>query len=458
MWTDSPTTSAVNIRHCDKIRLLALLLWLTGCLCCEAQWSDVPMVRRKTGVQWWKMLWEGGMVRPDTGCWYMMMPDGLSDLAVMNYVDGYSVGPHARVGYISPQRQRWELEETVRYACSRHVWMVKGALRWYSPIEQGVMVELYGGQHSEDFDHNPTMDMSQSLLATGLCGWNHYKLLERTDAGLRMTLPLSGSLTLHGYAGWERRRTLENHRRTNSFGAHPQSNIPRIRDGKAASTLRLYDGPVDGALALAGLQLDWQPQQQVYVYDDMTSWTQSACPTVTLCADAGMGDWHYLSLEARVRQDIATGRYDDKVSYQVSGGGIIKDGTIGLADWHHADASTFWWQRMGQLTRFAMLDNYELSTDRSWIEAHAEWLSGRMLLSQLTRSSDLMQEYVQAHVIKVPSHRVHCELQYGIVLVRTWRLGVAAGMDGTKWHSLRFTMALDISSPRKGLTTKRVSL
>ena len=117
----------------------------------------------------------------------MEIPDGINDLSVMNFVDGYSFGPHAIFGYMSPSRQRFEVEETVRWAVSREAWLAKGALRWYSPVERAVMVELHGGRHTEDYDHDPTMPMSQSLLATGIvCAWLFPSV---TTLTLRCTLP-----------------------------------------------------------------------------------------------------------------------------------------------------------------------------------------------------------------------------------------------------------------------------
>ena len=65
------------------------------------------------------MLYDGGMTRTASGQWYMEIPDGINDLSVMNFVDGYSFGPHAIFGYMLPSRQRFEVEETVRWAVSR---------------------------------------------------------------------------------------------------------------------------------------------------------------------------------------------------------------------------------------------------------------------------------------------------------------------------------------------------
>lgn len=415
----------------------------------EQQTHALPRVRPKQGVKWYKMLYDGGMTRTKSGRWYAEIPEGINDLSVMNFVDGYSFGPHAILGYMTEGRNRLELDETVRWAASRKVWLAKGALRWYSPVELGRMFEIHGGRHTEDIDHDPTMPMSQSLLATGIFGWNHYKLLERTDAGLRVAFPIGNDFGVKVHAAWERRREMENHKAKTLFGTHGEDNVPRLRVGKAASQLMLYDAEIDGDMALLNLEMNYQYGQHHVVFDDMTCVSQSAYPRISLLVDAGMGKWHFASLDLRIAQDIRLPRRDDIVRYLASGGGTYKHGGLSLTDWHHFDASRFWWQKDNALSRFALLDNYELSTDRSWMEAHAEWTTDRMLLTQLTRNGMLLNEFVQAHVVKVPTHRAHWELKYGIDLMRMWKFAVSVGFDNMTCRGAAFTMSLDIYEASK---------
>ena len=394
------------------------------------------------------MLYDGGMTRTASGRWYIEMPGGINDLSQMNFVDGYSLGPHAILGYMSDRRHRFELEETVRWAMSREVWLAKGALRWYSPVEQARMVELHGGRHTEDIDHDPSMPMSQSLLATGIFGWNHYKLLERTDVGLRVAFPIGNDIDVKAHVAWERRREMENHKLTTLFGTHGQDNVPRLRVGKTASELMLYEGEIDGDVALLNMVFNYQFGQQHVVFDDMTCLSRSSYPRISLSADLGMGKWHFASAGLQISQEINLFRGEDQLSYLVGGGGIYKHGSLSLTDWHHLDASRFWWQTDNALSRFVLLDNYELSTDRSWVEGHAQWSSDRMLLTWLTRNGMFLKEYVQAHVVKVPDHRAHWELQYGIDLFRLWKFGVAVGFDNMTCRGAAFTMSLDMTKAK----------
>lgn len=408
--------------------------------------TSVPVVKMHPSDGWKRMLWNGGMVRTKRGDWYLKMPEGVNDLFAMNFVDGYGIGPQMTIGHFASDRSRWELAESVQWAFSRQALMAKGALRWYSAVERATMFEVYGGQFTEDFDRDPIMPRMHQDFAAALFGWNHNKLLERTDAGLRMALPFNNDLMLRAEAGWERRRRMENHRKTNSFGAHPQSNIPRLRDGQSARELTYYDGPVDGQLGRVGLQLEYTAQAKHYVFDDMTCSTGSHLATIGLDAELGAGSWHFASLGLNVSQTVPIGepQGNGRFTYRLSGGGILKHGELGLADWHHFDASTFFWQSSNKLTRFALLDPYELSTDETWIEAHTEWFSGKMLLSRLAKEPGVVDEYVQLHAVKVPGHRAHMEAEYGLSLMQVMRLGVTVGWDNLTCRGVAFTLSFDV--------------
>lgn len=397
---------------------------------------------------WNTLLLHGGMKRNEGG-WYMQLPNGIHDLLVMNYVDGYSYGPHAVWGHFNKNHSRWELEETVRWAESRNRWVAKAELRYVLPAEWQSSVSVYGGQHMEDFDENPIMTLQQSLMATGIFGWNSYKLLERTQAGLHMTTPVTGYLQLTGDMRWERRRSKHNSRSRNLFGKWAESNVPRIRDEADEPSLALYEGPVEAELLKASLQLDLQRDITIYVIDDLTSLRVSPEPLYSLRLEMGQGigsRWQkmrFLSLDLGVRHTIRLNRRVDRLKYYASCGAMIHNGEVGLADWHHLDASRFWWQSTEGLTRFALLDNYELSSNRWWSELHTEWSTDHLLFTRLTRTEGF-RETLQFHLAKVAGRQTHWECQYGWDLFGQLGLGISVGYNNIKCAGVAFSMMLNL--------------
>ena len=462
-------THIIYICGSVKLLLCCLLGWLP--LAAAGQ-TSAPFVAKHQGVEWYQMLMDGGMYREytdaiDQHCgWYIAMPNGMSDILSMNYVDGYSFGLHSTIGRMQLDRSRWELEETVRWASGRQTMVGKGALRYVWPVEYESFVELYGGQHLEDFDPDPAMPMSQSLLASGICGWNHYKLYERTSAGFRFSTPLAPGLKMSANVGWERRRRKENTKERNAFGAHAQSNDPRVGISYSvknlwssllniktlSDSLILYDGPIDATLAKASLRFDYTPRRSLMVMDDMTVRESVQSPTISLLIDMGIGknrdadNFRFLTLDARVSQAVACSRLTDQFLYAASMGVLLNDGNVGLADMHHFDASRFWWQRQQSVTRFALLDNYELSTYKQWAESHAEWNTTRMLLTRLWQPTEEWREFLQLHAVAVANHRLHYEAQYGWDLARVLRVGVSVGFDDFTYRGAGVTMVIDLSS------------
>ena len=431
--------------------------------------TAAPYVGQRTSDDWHTLLTQGGIRRSQSG-WYMQLPNGLSDLLVMNFVDGYSVGPHAIWGHVNQDRSRWELEETLRWTENRKRWVGKASLRYIWPVEWQSFISIYGGQHMEDFDEEPLMPQHHSLMASGLFGWNEYKLLERTQAGVRVSSAVATSMLLTGDVRWERRREKENNRKRNAFGVEAESNVPRIRYESGdrvdeslieSDRLRLYQGPVDAELMKASIQMDLLQDPTLYVIDDMTGMLVSHRPHYTAKLDMGHGvghrwsDMRFLSLDLSMMQAVALTRELDQIRYKVGAGAMWKHGEVGLADWHHLDASRFWWQRSDGLTRFALLGNYELSTDQWWSEAHVEWSSMNMLLTHWTMTPEL-RETLQLHVAKVADHPVHWEGQYGWDMVGQLKLGVTVGFDGMNYSGVAFGLTLQIptSAPTKGKNKK----
>lgn len=407
------------------------------------------------------MLLQGGMLREDVDFLskdrgkYLIMPNGVQDIFSMNYVDGYSVGPHSILGLMKLDRSRWEVEETARWAFGRETFVAKGAVRYILPVEYETFFEVYGGQHLEDFDPDPVMPLSQSLMASGIFGWNDYKLYESTSAGVRLAMPLLFDLKMSAKVGWERRRPVVNSRKSNFFGAHAESNDPRVRVPHKASEIKLYDGPIAAELAKASLRFDYLHRRSLLVIDDMTVRETSDYPLLSLLLDMGIGKnreadrFRFLSIDMRASQTMTLPRYDDQLRYMGSAGLMLRHGTIGLADMHHFDASSFWWQRENEISRFALLDNYELSTSDCWTEAHAEWNSQQLLFTRLMTPREGLREFVQMHSVAVPHHRLHWEVQYGWDLLNMLRLGVSLGFNDQVYRGAAFTMILNLNAAQK---------
>lgn len=409
---------------------------------------------------WGKLVLQGGVLRTRdgqnadrrTGRYYLRVPYGLASLLNMDYVNGYSVGPQLTLGYVDNQYGRWEVDVHAKYATSRHAWMYQSALRYVLPPEYLGSVEVFAQRFTTDFDADALMPRRYQLLASGVFGWNGFKLYQNQSVGLRGQYAVAGDWQLGGALWYEDRLQLENHRKRNLFGMVGQDNYPRVR-GHRPEEVVVSDPLLNWGsdhLMRAQVELSYCPGRKLLVLDDMHVQAQQMAPTVTLRAEGGWDDaqYRFLSLEGRVTQRmLALPSRTDWLSYYGAAGWFPCRKEVQLADWKHFDASHYLWQTQGSLTWFALLTNYELSTQRAWVELHGEWLSEGMLLGRLA-SAGWLREYVQAHGLAVQEHRPHAEFAYGLELVQQIRLGVCAGFDGSTFDGWALQLIWDLSKQK----------
>lgn len=416
-------------------------------------------IEKKEGVGWLEAITQGGMVRshaplspmqkqmtqflgrsvPRTGPWYIRIPNGLGNLLSANYVDGYTVGPHATFGYVNAQGGRIEIEEHIRWAFSRNVLLANGAISYIFPPERRTEVSVFGGKTTIGFDADPVLEQSQSLLASGLFGWNKEKLYEQTAVGVRGRTALTKDVEVDGQLMWERREQMFNHRKRNIFGVSSKDNIPYV-DGRPEQMFAPEE------LVRVELGAKWQKGSTLHVIDDMTSRVVSSEPAWGLKMTSGIGEGlRYLSFEANVEQQMILTWTDEDyrtLHYFAAAGFFANRDRMLLMDYRHFDSSKFPWLTRNVVTHFSLLNDYERSTNRHWVEVHADYMDINLLFSRWVDGFSL-GEYVQTHFL-VTERRTHTEFSYGFDFESKFRLGFSIGLNDLKWDGIGLNLVLDI--------------
>lgn len=436
-----------------------------------------PELRKYRSKGWGKLLWKGGIIRTKdadgrrTGPYYIEMESLMSSLLRIDFVNGYTVGPDLILGYVNRDMSRWQLHANVEYGCSRGAWMGEGALRYIAPPQYDSWVEVFGGRRTTDFDPEPLMGRLQQDAAVALFGWNGFKLYEAERYGLRGRYWAGGNLRIEAGAWLEGRYEMSNHRKTNSFGKHPDSNVPVCYDMPVSffevdhpidPLLNWEQNPflhwVEDHLWRADLTLEYIPQSLLEVEDDMHSQVKSNKPTMRLTFkaawDGGDRQWggrvacydayddpedrfRYLSFDFSIEQQLV--RRKHHIAYYGSVGGFPVSRNVGLADYRHFDAAHYCWQdRMkNSLKWFSLLTNYEASTGNVWNEIHAE---------HRYQHNAIFGQYTQVHLLHAPE-RQHLEFSYGWHLIDQMRIGLSVGFDniynGFDFDGIGFNMIIE---------------
>ena len=359
------------------------------------------------GSDWQTLLVKGGVFR--SGDYFLRIDEGVGSLMSVDFVNGFAVGSKTTIGKVLSDYSRIEIDENVKWACSREQLMARGALRYVFAPQYFGFFEVFGGRLTNDFDRYPVMGDSERSMATALFGWNHFKLYEQTTVGARLYGALSADVQLTALAAWEKRSQVVNHRKTSIFGKDAAPNIPEI------GGVPMADFGTDKILRL-DWQIDYIPGRMIMVENDMNAIAQSKHPTYSIRGTTGIGGkLRYISLEAMISGMRDGWGKNQKVVYQASAGFFPVRNSVLLMDMRHFDASAFALQTKPNIALFSLLDNYELSTSKPWVEAHAEWTN--------------LFWYAQAHAVKVVGRQMHSELSGGISLSNLMRIGVSVGFD-----------------------------
>jgi len=363
---------------------------------------------------WTTLIQDGGVLRKDD--YYMRIVDGIGCLTQFNFVDGLSVGPNLTFGKVMPDYGRIEIDEDIKWACSREALNAEIALRYVFPPQYCGFLEVFGGSTTKDFDRYPVMSQNQRSIAAGVFGWNHPKLYKQTTFGASLYGALGNDLQINALIAWERREQMENTCWRSAFGKTAKDNRPNIQ------TEPMEDFGVDKILRIDA-QFEYMPGRKILVKDDLTSTMDSEKPVYSVRTTTGWnGGLRYLSFDFQVVGMMDGWMDNDKILYKAAAGFYAVRNKVLLMDMRHFDASNFAYQRGFHLGLFSLLDNYELSTSKCWIEGHAEW------------NNPLF--YGQVHLVKVPDRPAHEELSGGISFERKFRLGCSIGFDDLCWDGI----------------------
>lgn len=413
-------------------------------------------IRRFESKGWFEALTQGTVIRPfaperndysDPLVWesfdtlkgalkrvsprYMIFDEGIGNIITFDFVNGYNYGPDLTFGYVDHNYCRWEVSPELRYSDRRHRWSGSLDFRLFLPPEYYSWIALFGRRKCLDFDNDAFASYETNSMASAIAGWNGYKLYDAQQMGLRGSAALGRDFQLEGGAWYEKRWQVENHRQRNIFRVKGEDNLPRVRgmalDDPRHQWRRMSLWRVDATL-------QYTPNRRIMCFNDLRTEALPGSPVFSLSAQSGWGDIDYLALSLGVKQE-RVGRRQGFRYMAVAGCYPLGSKEVGVIDMHHLDASHMALQRKDNLTWFSLLSNYELSTSGSWAEAHAEWSSCRMLVTQLTNDPAL-HEYVQWHFASVEGSRCHSELSYGFDLAGEMRIGCSLGWDGSHFDGV----------------------
>jgi hypothetical protein len=290
-------------------------------------------------------------------------------------------------------------------------------------------LSLSGGVKTEQFNPSEPITAIGNTIATLYFEENYMKLYERSFIELQYSEELFNGFRFYSGLSYEGRKALFN---TTDQTFYPKANKDYLSNNPLDPTST--DAPFENHNIIkfnASAQINFGQEYLSYP-DSKFNIGNEAYPTLVLSYEKGFGatvsDYDFDQIKARLYQsfNIADkGRF----SYNLRAGKFFNADNIAFMDYQHFNGNQINVSRQGNYTNvFNNLGYYDLSTNDSYLEMHAEHDFNGYILGKIPLLNKLnFNLVVGAHNLATPDNRPYQEYTIGL-----------DNIGWGKWRFLRF--------------------
>lgn len=291
-------------------------------------------------------------------------------------------------------------------------------------------ITLSGGVETLQFNNaNPITPIGNTIASLGFIE-NYMKLYERQFAQLSYSEELFNGFRFYSTLSYERRNALFN---TTDQTFYPEANKSYTSNNplnEAAFGIAPFQNHNIFKLNVSA-RINFGQNYLSYP-DSKYNIRNSKYPTLLLGYEKGFGatnsDYNFDQVKARVYQSFTIGN-KGRFSYNVRGGKFFNADNIAFMDFQHFNGNQINVSRRGVYTDvFNNLGYYDLSTNDSYIEMHAEHDFNGFILGKIPLLNKLnFNLVVGAHNLATPDNKPYQEFTIGL-----------DNIGWGKWRFLRF--------------------
>jgi hypothetical protein len=367
----------------------------------------------------------------------MLNYSGLIGMGNVNFnpVDGWNYKQSLQLNWRQDSVHYLNFRPEVNWAFSRKDLMWKATLtQTYAPLLRG-QFGISAGDITADFkpeniDVAPFADMVASLLFKE----NYKRYFGRRFVTARNELDVANGLQWKVSASYERLMPMSNHSNYSFFRQDEDysSNIPENRALDVGSLMKQNS-------LLWRTELLYTPHYFYRIEKGKKVMEHSDYPTFSLALEQGVSalksDADYLLLEGNVTRQKEAG-FSPVFSWTVGGGWFVRHETMHFSHFRHFNTSNLPVRLTGGPS-FRLLDDYEASTNKWYLDAHFKYSSPYLLLKNLPLLSNrLWQESLHFDYLHTPTLHNYMQVGYSIdQIFLMGSVGVFAGFeDGEYKH------------------------
>lgn len=373
---------------------------------------------------------------------WLTLPGLSAYIPEYNLVDGFWLGVKLKTGVKLSESSTLRFVPSFYYTTARKNWIGQGELTLdYAPRNRGYL-SLSGGLLSADYNSESGESRLINSMSSSLFGHNHLKLYENTFFTVDHAIEPANGLLFSSSLSWQRRKMLDNHIRKSWFKRDAEPNIP---ENTAFRPMPEND------ILKASFELEYTPAHYYHMSQGKKVYEASRYPTFALKYDRAfpMSGSRYLTsyhlMQFSAKQKIEFGMFN-RLHWSVNAGSFFDAKNLQFPDFKHFASTRILVTERSFDTGFSLLDNYVLSTNTRWAQANVSWYTPYLLLKHLPfLSRKAFDEALHLRSIVIYGGRPYTEIGYSIGFSDMARIGVFAGFDCLKFHSVGVSLSLPLS-------------
>lgn len=373
---------------------------------------------------------------------WLTLPGLSAYIPEYNFVDGFWLGVKLKTGVKLSESSTLRFVPSFYYTTARKNWIGQGELTLdYAPRNRGYL-SLSGGLLSADYNSESGESRLINSMSSSLFGHNHLKLYENAFFTVDHAIEPANGLLFSSSLSWQRRKMLDNHIHKSWFKRDAEPNIP---ENTAFRPMPEND------ILKASFELEYTPAHYYHMSQGKKVYEASRYPTFALKYDRAfpMSGSRYLTsyhlMQFSAKQKIEFGMFN-RLHWSVNAGSFFDAKNLQFPDFKHFASTRILVTERSFDTGFSLLDNYVLSTNTRWAQANVSWYTPYLLLKHLPfLSRKAFDEALHLRSIVIYGGRPYTEIGYSIGFSDMARIGVFAGFDCLKFHSVGVSLSLPLS-------------
>lgn len=354
-----------------------------------------------------------------------------------NYVDGFWLGNQFDFKYKINNKKNLKANSYIYYATARKRLLGGSDITYgYNKKRKGELT-LSVGSRSEDFN-NLSLTRYQNYFTSLVFGENYNFFYQRDFATISNSIHANKKVVVTAALGIEKRSGLSNHTDFSILGMkHAKPNIlPNDRFDRTFYSIGLF----------------YSPNSDYSITEAVDMHMKKVTPVFNIEYQEGFSSWQtnnskYRRLRGGVSHNIQL-NYFNWLDYKVESGVFLNGGSdMHFTDYQHFGSSDMLLNLNSLFDSFLLLDNYEIQTNKYWINLFLNYSGKYVLLKRMPfLQGKPFTENMHLKTLFTPDIKSYIETGYSLSFNRYFGIGAFTSFHNAKLKNVGIRFSFNLRS------------